>query len=105
MKGIPSASTLDTLPSSSSCFSKRDQRLCLRAKQPNGSEPETGYEEEFRGNEIPDVQERGEPLRDEGTQWIFVESEIKTFKLLLSFGRALLFTRLFKLDSVAIRDI
>lgn len=27
--------------------------------------------------DIPDVQERGEPLRDEGTQWIFVESEIK----------------------------
>lgn len=73
---IPSAATIDTLPSSS-CFSKRDQWLCLRAKQPNGSESETGYGEEFRGNEEPDVQERGEPRRDEGTQWIFVESEIK----------------------------
>jgi len=48
--------------SSSSCLSKRDQRLCLRAKQPNGSEPETGYEEEFRGNEEPGVQERAAPM-------------------------------------------
>lgn len=37
----------------------------------------TGYGEEFRGNEEPDVQERGELLRDEGARWIFVESEIK----------------------------
>lgn len=34
-------------------------------------------ERSFRGNEEPDVQERGELLRDEGTQWIFVENEIK----------------------------
>lgn len=46
---------------SSSCLSKRDQQLCLRAKQPNGSEPETGYGEEFRGNEEHDVHERGAP--------------------------------------------
>lgn len=78
------------------CLSKRDQRLCLRAKQPNGSESETGYGEEFRGNEEPDVQERGAALlRDEGTQWIFVENGIKTFTLFLPLSCSLLRTFFF----------
>lgn len=60
-KGSRSHDRHTAAPPLSSCLSKRDQRLCLRAKQPNGSEPETGYGEEFRGNEEPDVQERGAP--------------------------------------------
>lgn len=77
------------------CLSKRDQRLCLRAKQANGSESETGYGEEFRGNEKPDVQERGAFLRDEGTQWIFVENGIKTLHFFFYLLAALFYVLFF----------